>query len=83
MRKIVRFVMGQENFCGGILKKERNSMKLIKKLKAYNQEDAKKAIFGFGIIRAMDYEKERYGHLILISLNIKVCSFLKKLFIYF
>jgi len=56
-------------------------MKLFKKLKAYNQGETEGAIFGCGILRAMDYDKQKRGHLLLFSLNIKVINSIKKLFI--
>jgi len=56
-------------------------MKLIKRLNAYKEIEAEGAIFGFGCLRAKDYEKGVYGHLLLFSLNTKVISFIKKLFI--
>lgn len=57
-------------------------MKLFTKIKAYDKEEAKDGIIGFGIIRARDYDKERYGHLVFFSINIRRV-FLKKLFIPF
>ena len=56
-------------------------MKLFKKLITANKEDSKEAIIGFGIPRAMDYEREKHGHLVLFSLHIKVVWFLAKIFI--
>ena len=58
-------------------------MKLIKKLKAYSELEAEETVFGFGLLKAKDYETEKYGHLILISIHTKVVQFLKKLFIPF
>ena len=55
-------------------------MKIFKKLKTSNKEEAKEAIFGFGCVRAKDYDRDKYGHLLLFSLNIKVAK-IKKLFI--
>ena len=57
------------------------SMKFFKKLKSYNKEEASDAIIGFGILKAMDYDKFKKGHLVLFSLNISSVSFLKKIFI--
>ena len=56
-------------------------MKFFKKLKAYNEEEAKGSVFGFGVLKAMDYDKFKKGHLFLFSLNISSVSFLKKFFI--
>ena len=56
-------------------------MKLIKKLKAYSELEAEGAVFGFGLLKAKDYETEKFGHLIIVSINVKVVQFLKKLFI--
>jgi len=56
-------------------------MKLIKKLKAYNKQEIEGAVFGLGILRAMDYEKQKRGHLLLFSVNTKVVRSIKKLFI--
>jgi hypothetical protein len=56
-------------------------MKLFKKLKAYNQEEAKEALFGFGILKAKDYDKDKYGYLLLFSMNTKVKMIIKKFFI--
>ena len=58
-------------------------MQLFTTLKTSSEVDAKKAIVGFGFVRAMDYEKEKYGHLLLVSLNTSVVWFLRKLFIPF
>jgi len=56
-------------------------MKLIKRLNAYSPAEANEAIFGFGWIRARDYNNDKYGHLLIFSFNSKVVSFIKKLFI--
>ena len=56
-------------------------MKLFKKLKAYKEEEAKEARFGFGILKAKDYDTGKFGHLILFSLNVRSILFLKKIFI--
>ena len=56
-------------------------MKIFKKLKAYKEEEAKDAMFGFGILKAKDYDTNKFGHLILFSLNVKSLLFLKKIFI--
>jgi hypothetical protein len=58
-------------------------MKLIKRLKSYSEEDAKETIFGFGILRAKDYDKDIFGHLIFFSFNLGKIFILKKLFIGF
>jgi len=55
--------------------------KLIKQLKAYNLQEAGGSIFGFGCLRAKDYDKNRLGHLFLFSLNIGTLKFIKKLFV--
>jgi len=52
-------------------------MKLFKKLKAYNEKEIEGAIFGFGCIRAKDYDRDIMGHLVLISLNLKVKKIVK------
>ena len=57
-------------------------MKLIKRLKPYTwQQEIKESVLGFGIFRARDYEVNKYGHLLIISLNSKRVHFLKKVFI--
>lgn len=56
-------------------------MKFFKKLKAYNKEEASGSIFGFGVLKAMDYDKFKKGHLFMFSLNISSLSVLKKIFI--
>jgi len=56
-------------------------MKFFKKLKAYKEIEAEGAIFGFGVLKAMDYDKFKKGHLFLFSLNTRAYSFLKKIFI--
>lgn len=56
-------------------------MKLLKKLKAYNQAEIEGAVLGFGCLKAKDYDKDKYGHLFLFSLNIKGLKIIKKLFI--
>lgn len=56
-------------------------MKLIKKLKKYAWEDAEDSIFGFGIIRSMDYDKMVAGHLIIFSVHIGNIRFIKKLWV--
>jgi len=56
-------------------------MKFFKKLNAYKEEEIKGAIFGFGSIKAMDYDSFKSGHLLLFSFNTKVFRFLKKIFI--
>jgi len=58
-------------------------MKLFKKLKQYKTEESQDSVIGLGILKAKDYDKDKYGHLILLSLNTKVVSFIKKLFILF
>lgn len=54
---------------------------LIKKLKAYQEQEIEGALFGFGCLRAKDYDKDRYGHLLLFSVNLGKVRFIKKLFI--
>lgn len=56
-------------------------MKLFKKLSAYKIEEAEGAYVGFGILRAKDYEREKFGRLYLFSLNIGGIKFIKKLFL--
>jgi len=56
-------------------------MKLLKKLTAYNEEEIEGAAIGLGAIKAMNYDTQRRGHLLLFSLNIKGVRFIKKLFI--
>lgn len=56
-------------------------MKFFKKLKAYKEEEAQGAMIGFGVLKAMDYDKFKKGHLFMFSLNISSLSFLKKIFI--
>ena len=56
-------------------------MKLFKKLKAYNKEEASDAVVGFGILKAKDYDAGKFGHLFIFSLNISSLSLLKKFFI--
>jgi len=52
-------------------------MKLFKTLKAYNQKEAVDTVFGFGLLRAKDYENDIYGHLILLSFNFGVVKMFK------
>ena len=66
---------------GSLQKNQRKDMRLFKKLKAYNQQEIEGAYFGFGILRAKDYDRDIYGHLFLFSMNTKVKKFIKKLFI--
>ena len=56
-------------------------MRLFKKLTAYNKDEINDAIFGFGVLRAKDYEKNRYGRLFLFSINTPKVKFIKKLFV--
>jgi hypothetical protein len=56
-------------------------MKLFKKLKAYDEKEKEGAILGFGLVKAMDYDKEKKGRLALLSMNLKKVQFIKKLFI--
>lgn len=56
-------------------------MKFFNKLKSYTEEEAKKAMFGFGILRAKDYDTGTFGHLILFSLETRFASFIKKIFV--
>ena len=56
-------------------------MPILKKLKAYNTQEIEGALLGAGYLRAKDYDKDKYGHLLLFSLNIKGLKFIKKLFI--
>ena len=58
-------------------------MKLFKKLKGYNNEEMEGALIGFGIIKSKDYEKDKLGHLILFSLNIKNLQLIRKLWVWF
>lgn len=57
-------------------------MQLFKKLLAYKKEEIDGALMGFGILRAKDYEQDKYGRLLLWSLNIKKIQFIKKLFVH-
>ena len=54
-------------------------MKLLQSLK--NCVEPNNAIFGFGFVRAKDYDRDRYGHLFIFSFRYKNKSILKKLFI--
>jgi hypothetical protein len=56
-------------------------MKLFKKLKAFSEQEKEGAIFGFGLVKAMDYDKGKKGRLALLSMNLKKVQFIKKLFI--
>ncbi len=56
-------------------------MKFFKKLKAYNEEEANDARLGFGILKAMDYDRSKKGYLFIFSLNISSGLFLNKFFI--
>jgi hypothetical protein len=56
-------------------------MKFFKKLKAYTEEESQGASLGFGVIKAMDYDTGKKGHLILFSANTSFLSFIKKIFI--
>jgi len=56
-------------------------MPILKQLKAYNTQEIEGALLGAGYLRAKDYDKDKYGHLLLFSLNIKGLKFIKKLFI--
>ena len=56
-------------------------MPILKQLKAYNTQEIEGALLGAGYLRAKDNDKDKYGHLLLFSLNIKGLKFIKKLFI--
>jgi hypothetical protein len=56
-------------------------MKLFKKLKAYKPEEAEDARIGFGAIRAKDYNKNKFGHLFLFSINFYKLKGIYKLFL--
>jgi hypothetical protein len=56
-------------------------MRLFKKLQAYKNDDINDAYIGFGCLRAKDYDRNKYGHLLLFSINIKGLKFIHKLFI--
>ena len=58
-------------------------MKLFKRLKAYKEEEAQESRLGFGILKAKDYDADKFGYLILFSLNIMSLRFIKKFFISF
>ena len=58
-------------------------MKLVKKLKAYHEQKIDDAFFGFGIMRAKDYDSGVLGHLILWSVNIGIWKCINKLWIPF
>ena len=55
--------------------------KILKQLKAYNTQEIEGAIIGAGCLRAKDYDKDKYGHLLLFSVNLGKVKFIKKLFI--
>jgi hypothetical protein len=50
-------------------------MKLFKKLNS--KEEKGMARIGLGFIRAKDYDLDKYGHLLMFSLNFKRCFFFK------
>lgn len=56
-------------------------MKLFKKLKIYNESEIDGAYIGFNILRAKDYERNKFGRLFLWSVNFGNFKFIKKLFI--
>ena len=56
-------------------------MPILKQLKAYNTQEIEGAIIGAGFLRAKDYDKDKYGHLLLFSVNLGKVKFIKKLFI--
>ena len=56
-------------------------MKFFKKLNAYNKQEVEEAVLGIGIIKAKDYGRDKFGHLFILSLNLKRMQFLKKIFI--
>jgi hypothetical protein len=56
-------------------------MKLFKKLYQYNEQEVDGAVFGFGILRAKNYDTGEFGHLLLFSMNLQAVKFIKKLFI--
>lgn len=56
-------------------------MSLFKKLRKYDEQEIDGALFGFGILRAKDYDKDKFGHLLLFSINTKVVKFIKKMFV--
>ena len=56
-------------------------MKIFKKLTAYNKEQARESMFGFGVMKSMDYDKFKKGYLALFSLNVGSVFFLNKFFI--
>ena len=41
------------------------------------------AYLGFGIVKAMNYDTQKRGHLFLVSMNTRAGYFLKKMFIAF
>lgn len=55
--------------------------KLFQKLK--NAVEPCKAIFGFGFIKARNYERNKNGHLFIFRLNYKKLVIIKKVFINF
>ena len=56
-------------------------MRLFRKLKTSNKEEAKEAMFGLGFVEAMDYDTQKRGHLILASLTTKKLQFVKTVFL--
>jgi len=56
-------------------------MKILKRLKAYKKEETEGAVLGVGILKAKDYNKDKFGHLLLFSINTKVVQLFKKLFV--
>lgn len=57
------------------------NMRLIKKLNGFEKKECDGTIIGVNVIRCKDYNTERFGHLILFSLNLKVVWFLTKIYI--
>jgi len=56
-------------------------MPILKQLKIYDRQEIEGAIIGVGCLKAKDYDKDKYGHLLLFSVNLGKVKFIKKLFI--
>jgi len=57
-------------------------IKIIQRIKPpYEAKECDRAIISWDIQRCKNYEKDVYGHLIMISLNLKVVWFQTKIYI--
>jgi len=56
-------------------------MPIFKKLKAYNKQELEGAVFGFGCLKARNYDTGKNGRLFLFSINFKKIKFIKKIFV--